>query len=109
MERRGFITREPRKRPKASYVRFEASWPNECWQSDMTHYQLADGTGVEILNFIDDYSRLVLGCECYGTVKAPDVCKMFLRCAETFELPASVLTDNGAIYNVRRSRWPHGL
>ncbi len=97
----GFITREPRKRPKASYVRFEASLPNECWQSDMTHYQLADGTAVEILTFIDDYSRLVLGCECYGTVKAPDVRKMFLRCAETFELPASVLTDNGAIYNAR--------
>jgi len=35
LKRRGFITDEPRKRPKASYVRFEASLPNECWRSVM--------------------------------------------------------------------------
>lgn len=30
----GLITPEPRKRPRSSYVRFEASQPNETWQSD---------------------------------------------------------------------------
>lgn len=63
LQRRGFIVPEPRKRPRASYVRFEATLPNECWQSDMTHWQLVDGTGVEILTFIDDYSRRVLACD----------------------------------------------
>jgi hypothetical protein len=28
--------------------------PNERWQADTTHWQLADGTDVEILNIIDD-------------------------------------------------------
>jgi transposase len=30
LRRRGFITAEPRKRLRASYVRFEAMLPNEC-------------------------------------------------------------------------------
>jgi len=75
--RRGFVVPEPRKRPRASYVRFEASLANECWQSDMTHWSLADGTGVEILTFLDDYSRAVLACEVYATVRAPDVRRTF--------------------------------
>ena len=43
---------EPRKRPKSSYIRFEAAQPNETWQSDFTHWRLHDGTDVEILNWI---------------------------------------------------------
>lgn len=43
----GLIAPEPKKRPKSSYRRFQADQPNECWQSDFTHWQLADGTGVE--------------------------------------------------------------
>jgi transposase InsO family protein len=60
LKRRGFVTPEPRKHPKASYVRFEAELPNECWQTDMTHWQLSDATEVEIITFLDDYSRRVL-------------------------------------------------
>ena len=52
----GLITPEPKKRPKSSYRRFQADQPNECWQSDFTHWQLADGTGVEIINWLDDHS-----------------------------------------------------
>src|SRR5579884_3258239 len=40
----GRITPAPRKRPRSSYVRFQADLPNGCWQSDFTHYPLADGT-----------------------------------------------------------------
>ena len=31
------IIPEPRKRPRSSYIRFEAAQPNETWQSDFTH------------------------------------------------------------------------
>src|SRR5438270_2672737 len=58
--RAGTITPDPSKRPKSSYLRFEAEMPNECWQSDFTHYPLADGTGTEILTWLDDHSRLAL-------------------------------------------------
>ena len=35
--RRGFVTPQPQKRPRSSWMRFESDLPNECWQSDMTH------------------------------------------------------------------------
>lgn len=101
LRRRGFVTPEPRKRPRASYVRFEADLPNECWQADMTHWQLSNGVGVEILNFIDDHSRLIVACEVRSTVRAHDVRSVFQRACATWGTPASVLTDNGAIFNAR--------
>ena len=58
----GLVVPEPRKRPRSSYRRFAAAQPNECWQSDFTHWHLADGTDVEILNWLDDHSRYLLGC-----------------------------------------------
>lgn len=101
LKRREFVTPEPRKRPRASYVRFEATVPNECWQSDMTHWRLADGTEVEILSFEDDYSRLMVACEATGVTKAADVRRVFANSCALYGTPASVLTDNGAIYNAR--------
>ena len=50
----GLITPAPQKRPKSSYIRFAAEQPNERWQADFTHWWLADGTHVEILDFLDD-------------------------------------------------------
>jgi hypothetical protein len=35
--RAGAVTPDPSKRPKSSYIRFEADQPNETWQSDFTH------------------------------------------------------------------------
>ena len=34
--------------------------PNECRQSSFTRYPLADGTGTEILTWLDEHSRCVL-------------------------------------------------
>ena len=60
LARAGLVTPDPAKRPKSSYIRFEADMPNECWQSDFTHYPLADGTDTEILTWLDDHSRYAL-------------------------------------------------
>src|SRR6516225_4673367 len=38
LTRAGLVVPEPRKRPKSSYLRFQAGQPNECWQSDFTHW-----------------------------------------------------------------------
>ena len=53
----GLVVPEPRKRPKSSCICFEADLPNGCWQADITHAFLADGTRVEIPDFLDDHSR----------------------------------------------------
>ncbi len=42
---RGFVTPQPHKRPKSSYVRFEADQPNERWQAD-TATMLSDNGAV---------------------------------------------------------------
>ena len=34
LRRRGFVTPQPQKRPRSSWIRFESSLPNETWQSD---------------------------------------------------------------------------
>jgi len=57
LSRRGFIVPQPHTRPRSSWRRFAAELPNECWQADVTHWALADGSEVEILNVIDDHSR----------------------------------------------------
>ena len=96
--RRGFVIPQPQKRPKSSYVRFEADQPNERWQADITHWQLGNGTDVEILNIIDDHSRLLVVSDAYPTTKAVDVVASFHSGFSTWGLPASVLTDNGAVF-----------
>ena len=44
--------------------------PNEMWQSDFIHWRLADGTDVEILNWLDDHSRYLLSCTAHQPVTA---------------------------------------
>jgi hypothetical protein len=56
LSQRGFITPQPHKRPKSSYLRFAAEQRNERWQADSSHWTLAEGTDVEILNILDDRS-----------------------------------------------------
>jgi transposase InsO family protein len=101
----GLITPQPRKRPKSSYLRFQAAQPNQCWQSDFTHWALADGTDVEILNWLDDHSRYLLYCTAYRRVAGPDIVASFTATAASYGLPASTLTDNAAVYT---SRFTHG-
>jgi transposase InsO family protein len=86
----GLVTPEPRKRPKSSYIRFEAAMPNETWQSDFTHYRLSDGTDVEILTWLDDCTRYVLS-----------VTATFRKALAQHGIPASTLTDNGMVFTVR--------
>jgi transposase InsO family protein len=101
LRRRGCVVPQPQKRPKSSFVRFEAGLPNECWQSDMTHWSLADGTGVEIVNFLDDHSRLCLASRALPVTKATDVAEIFLDACAHYGTPAALLTDNGCIYTAK--------
>ncbi len=98
---RGFVTPQPHKRPKSSYIRFAAEQPNERWQLDITHWQLADRTDVEILNTIDDHSRLCLGSDTLPVFKARDVTNSFSKAVAAYGNPASLLSDNGAVFTGR--------
>jgi transposase InsO family protein len=98
LSRRGFVIPQPQKRPRGSFVRFEAEMPNERWQADITHWTLEDGSPVDVLNMLDDHSRLLVGSDARATTKAADVVASFHEAAAQHGFPASVLTDNGAVF-----------
>ena len=97
----GLVTPEPKKRPKSSYIRFEADLPNETWQSDFTHYRLANSTDTEILVWLDDHSRYALSVTAHHRVTGDTVVDTFNHTAADQGFPASVLTDNGMVYTTR--------
>ncbi len=103
LHRAGLITPEPKKRPKSSSIRFEASLPNECWQSDFTHFPLADGRDVQILTWLDDCTRFALSLTAHTAVTTPIVVATFRAACDEHGDPASTLTDNGMVFTVKHS------
>ena len=102
----GVVVRQPQKRPRSSFIRFEAAQPNETWQSDFTHWPLADGTDVEIISWLDDHSRFLLHITAHRRISTPIVIATFTHAADQHGLPASTLTDNGLVYT---TRFAHGI
>ena len=98
LKRRGFVNPQPQKRPRSSWKRFHADLPNECWQADTTHWALKRDRPVEILNVIDDHSRLLVASVASINPTSTDVVATFHQAAEIYGTPASMLTDNGAIF-----------
>src|SRR3989449_9324593 len=88
LKRNGLITPQPHKRPRSSFIRFEAKLPNQTWQVDASPWHLGDGRQLEILNFLDDHSRLLLASRAFITVRAGDVVHSFHSAAQEFDLPA---------------------
>jgi transposase InsO family protein len=105
LTRHGAVTPEPKKKPKSSYIRFQAAMPNECWQSDFTHYPLTDTVtfpkGAEIITWLDDCARYALHVSAHRAITTPIVTVTFRKTAGQHGIPASTLTDNGMVYTVR--------
>jgi transposase InsO family protein len=97
----GLVVANPKKRPRSSLHRFTADQPNECWQSDFTHWPLANGADTEILNWLDDHSRLLLSITAFERVNGDDVVDTFIHNINNYDAPASTLTDNGSVYTSR--------
>jgi transposase InsO family protein len=98
LSRRGFVVPQPHKRPRSSWRRFEADLPNELWQADITHWQLADGSEAEILDIIDDHSRLLIGSTARAVFKAGHVVADMHAAITRHGRPERLLTDNGAVF-----------
>jgi len=107
LTRHGAVTPEPKKKPKSSYIRFEAAMPNQTWQSDFTHYPLTDTQtfpkGAEIITWLDDCTRYALHVSAHRAITTPIVKDTFRKAAGQHGIPASTLTDNGMVYTVRRA------
>ena len=105
LTRAGLVVPEPKKKPKSSYIRFQASMPNETWQSDFTHYPLTDTEtfpkGIEIITWLDDCTRYALHVSAHRAITTAIVTASFRKAAGQHGIPASTLTDNGMVYTVR--------
>ncbi|WP_394905065.1 integrase core domain-containing protein [Bifidobacterium breve] len=97
----GPVRPEPGKRPKASYTRFEASPPDELWQSDFTHRPIATVPGAVVVSRLDDHSRNPLHARAFATVTMDDVQATSLQACAEHGIPARTLTDNGIVYTTR--------
>lgn len=104
LRRRGFVVPQPHKRPRSSWKTFEAHLPNGCWQTDVTYWFLADGTRVEILSFLDDFSRLCVSSRAFAAVRSSDVIAVLGAAATQLGEPAAILSDNGLVF----TGWPVG-
>lgn len=102
LKRRGMIVAEPKKRPKGSLRRFVFPRPNDCWQIDATHYQLADGSPVVIINIIDDHSRLCPASRAVVTCTTVNAWETLAQGGAHWGLPARILSDNGTQFNQSR-------
>ncbi|HEX6246950.1 MAG TPA: IS481 family transposase [Nocardioidaceae bacterium] len=105
LTRHGAVTPEPKKKPKSSYIRFQAAMPNQTWQSDFTHYPLTDvdafPKGIEIITWLDDCTRYALHVSAHRAITTAIVTATFRETAGQHGIPASTLTDNGMVYTVR--------
>jgi transposase InsO family protein len=106
LTRAGRVTPAPKKRPRSSYIRFEATMPNDTWQSDFTHYRLTrtngrPGADVEILSWLDDCTRYAISVTAHLRVTGAIVADTFKKALATHGIPASTLTDNAMVYTTR--------
>jgi len=106
LTKRGLVTPQPKKRPRSSYIRFQADLPNECWQSDFIHYRLTrpdgdPGAEVEIISWLDDCTRYALSVTAHLKITGPIVRDTFRAAVTAHGPPAATLTDNGMVYTAR--------
>lgn len=90
----GLVAPNPKKRPKTSYLRFEAELPNQTWQSDFTHIWLADGSDTESITWLDDHSRNALHVSVHRRVTGKIVVDTFTKTAGNNGFPPSTNSKN---------------
>lgn len=96
LSRRGFIVPEPKKAPTRVWRRFEADLANERWQIDATTVRLGSGRPIEVVDVIDDATRVCVASLVTGQTTGTDAWAAITTAGEVWGLPASILSDNGA-------------
>jgi transposase len=109
LTKHGLVVREPKKKPKSSYIRFTAAMPNETWQSDFTHYRLSrpdgrPGADCEILTWLDDCSRYALSVTAHVRVTGPIVLTTFRQAVAEHGMNRPGSNGDSGLSRVPRSR-----
>ena len=104
LKNNGHVTPQPQKRPRSSWIRFQADQPNETWQMDYSDWTIAGHQRVVILTILDDHSRYVLRCQAFTSATVTNVIEAFTHTATTHGYPQSTLTDNGRAFTTSHDR-----
>ncbi|MCD4536513.1 integrase core domain-containing protein [Nocardioides sp. cx-169] len=102
----GLVTPEPKKRPKSSYIRFQAG-DAERDLAVRLHPLPAHpsrrppGADAESITWLDDCTRYALHVSAHPRITTPIVVTTFREALARHGIPTSTLTDNGMVYTVR--------
>jgi transposase InsO family protein len=105
--RHNLVDRQPRRRRRSDYKRWERSRSMELWQMDIVGgVRLADpSTGelseAKIVSGIDDHSRFVVCAAVVARATARPVCDALEAALARHGLPEAILTDNGKVFTAR--------
>lgn len=99
----GAVQANPKKRPRASWHRFQRSKANELWQLDGIAIRLPDTSLITIFQAIDDCTRVCVTLWAVaGGETSTGACEALQRAFDEYGLPAAVLTDNARAFNMHR-------
>ncbi len=107
LTRQGLVRPRPRKRPRASYRRFERPGPMQLWQIDIVEgiWIVNPATGelreVKVVTGVDDHSRYCVMARVVDRATGRAVCLAFAEALVRFGVPEEVLTDNGKQFTDR--------
>jgi transposase-like protein len=99
------INGSPYKKTKKDWKFFTATCPNELWQIDIKGPFLLDGERVKALVILDDYSRFILSVKLFKSITTDIVTQELNSCIETYNVPSSILSDNGSQFREQFSEW----
>lgn len=84
-------------RPKGSR-RFEASYPRELYQMDITYVYLGNNAIYYLVIIVDDHSRFCVGSELRRDQRGLSMIEVLHRAIERYGKPAKLLTDQGSSF-----------
>lgn len=90
--------------PRQEQKRYESTYANELWQSDVMHGPwLPHNEGEKakktyLFAILDDASRLIVGANFYPSEKLIHLKHVFREAVQTYGVPAKFYVDNGKIF-----------
>jgi transposase InsO family protein len=105
--RQGLVVPRPRKRPRASYRRWQRPGPMQLWQIDIVGgVMIADTRSGElreakVVTGVDDHSRFCVIAAVTERATGRAVCLALAAALRNYGVPEEILTDNGKQFTDR--------
>lgn len=96
----GHVDRNPRKRPKSSYLPFARSTVMALWQLDAFEYRVGEGKVLTVYQLLDDATRYDVGSWAYQQHEnSHDAHDVLARAIKRHGAPKELFSDNSKAFN----------